>query len=127
MRVAIMENNHSNLMSLISLIHKLLPEAMVTGFTNGNDALHWCEDHASDIDLFLGNWWGSDELVCGPEGANIARLVIWEKQPKIILYAGEEMFRKWSMREGANAFLLRPITTTTLREALETLDIKTIY
>ncbi len=122
MRVAIMENTQANLMVLISCIHKLIPEAVVTGFTNGNDALLWCQDHSSEIDLFLGNWWGIEEQICGPEGANIASAVCWEKKPGIILCAEEEIFRKWSFQAGANAFLLRPVTMTKLQKALKSLE-----
>ncbi|MCQ2509778.1 MAG: hypothetical protein MJ116_04880 [Lachnospiraceae bacterium] len=123
MRVVIMENTTWNLHELTTSIHQLLPKAPVKGFTDGNAALAWCLDHTSDVDLFLGNWWEEDEETCGPEGANIATLVPWRKRPQVILYADKEVFRKWSIQDGANAFLLRPVTLPKLRETLEQMDI----
>lgn len=61
MRVAVMENNRWNLMVLTSAIHKLLPQALVKGFTDGNAALAWCSEHSSEVDLFFGNWWSAEE------------------------------------------------------------------
>lgn len=123
MRVAVMENNRWNLMVLTSAIHKLLPQALVKGFTDGNAALAWCSEHSSEVDLFFGNWWSAEETACGPEGANIISLVAWKKRPQVVLCAGDEMFRRWSYQEGADGFLLRPVTVPQLRQTLEGLEI----
>ncbi len=123
MRVAVMENTEQNLRSIKSCLHLLLPSGIVKGFTDGNAAKSWCETHSGEVDLFIGNWWGSEEKTNGPEGANIISIVKWKRQPKVILCGDEEMFRVWSKKCGADGFLLRPITVENLRDVLEEVDV----
>ena len=123
MQVTIMENNAMNLLILTLEIRRLYPEASVKGFTDGFEALNWCREHSSEIDLFIGNWWGENESFCGPEGANIISMVSWKKRPGIILCADDESFRSWSYKEGASAFLLRPVTLEAMKETMKSLKI----
>lgn len=123
MRVAVMENTEQNLQSIKDSLHLLMPYSLVKGFIDGNAAKDWCEEHSGEIDLFIGNWWGSEEIANGPEGANIASIVKWKKRPKVILCGDEEMFHSWSKKAGADSFLLRPITVGKLRDILETLGV----
>ena len=122
MRVAVMENTEQNLQSLKNCLHLLMPCSIVKGFTDGNVAKNWCDAHSDEVDLFIGNWWGSEEVPHGPEGANIASLVKWRRMPKIILCGDEEMFRAWSKNSGVESFFLRPVTVEKLRDILERMD-----
>lgn len=122
MRVAVMENTEQNLQNIKACLHLLLSNGIVKGFTDGNAAKCWCEAHSNEVDLFIGNWWGEDEEAKGPEGANVASLVKWQRMPKIILCADDEIFRSWSEREKADGFILRPITVEKLRNVLEEVD-----
>ena len=122
MRVAVMENTEQNLQSLKNCLHLLMPCSIVKGFTDGNEAKNWCDAHSDEVDLFIGNWWGSAENANGPEGANIASLVKWRRMPKIILCGDEEMFRAWSKNSSVDSFFLRPVTVEKLRDILERMD-----
>ena len=123
MRVVVMENTEQNLQNIKNCLHQLLPNGIVKGFTDGNLAKCWCEGHNDEVDLFIGNWWGSEESTKGPEGANVVSLVKWGRSPKVVLCGEDEVFRKWSKNSGAGAYILRPITVEKLRDALEKIDI----
>ena len=123
MRVVVMENTEENLLCVKNCLHQLLPNGIVKGFTDGNQAKNWCEEHSDEVELFIGNWWGAEEMTNGPEGANIAAIVKWQRKPKVILCGDEEMFRAWSEKSGAVDYLLRPITIEKLRDTLEAMDI----
>ncbi|MGN0398557.1 MAG: hypothetical protein ACI4EO_00375 [Blautia sp.] len=123
MRVVIMENTLENLRILTECIHALLPNALVKGFTDGDKATAWCNQHSSEVELFFGNWWGIFEEYQSPEGSAVLHNVIWKQKPKAILIGDEERFRKWSLKNGADGFLLRPATVPKLRDLLEIIDI----
>lgn len=114
-----MENNEPNLKQLTDVINTINPACKIKGFTNGNEALAWCNENAFLVDLFIGNWWGIDEEYDSPEGANVFQLVKWYKKPKEILIADETMFEKWSYKDGAIGFIQRPVTGEKMREIWE--------
>lgn len=123
MNVVIMENNSVNTARIFLGVLNRYPEARVTCFNDGEDALAWCQRHSDEIDLFFGNWWNVDEEPHGPEGANIAAMVQWQKKPKIILCGESEMFRPWSKSCGADGFLLRPVNQKVLQGVLDGLKL----
>lgn len=122
MRVVIVENTDENLKALRDCIHALLPNALVKGFTNGNDAEIWCNNHSAEIDLYFGNWWGTLEEYDTPEGSAVWKYINWEKKPLVICVGDEVQFSRWSIADGADAFIMRPITIENLRDLLEKFD-----
>lgn len=123
MRVVIVENTDKNMTVLKKCIHSLLPNALVKGFTDGNEAEKWCDEHNDDIDLYFGNWWGTTEEFDTPEGSAVWKYVDWQKKPIVICTGDEEQFKKWSIENGADGFIHRPVTLENLRDTLEELDI----
>lgn len=116
LRVVIVENNAQNLKRLTDIIHEIEPNARVSGFTDGIKALEWCRENAFCVDVFIGNWWGTEEPFHSPEGANIYNLVRWGHKPAEILIADEAMFEKWSYQDGAVGFIQRPAAKEKLQE-----------
>ena len=123
MRVVIMENTLENLRLLTECIHELLPNALVKGFTDGNEATEWCGSHSSEIELFFGNWLGTLEDYHSPEGSAILSNVQWKHKPKSVLIGNEERFKGWSIKNGADGYMLRPVTVDKLRNILEEIDV----
>ena len=116
LRVVIIENTAENLERLANIIREIEPNARVTGFTDGEKALKWCTENAFSVDVFIGNWWGTEEAATSPEGANVYKLVRWYKKPAKILIADEPMFEKWSYQDGAIGFIRRPATMEKVQE-----------
>lgn len=123
MRVVVVENTAENLEELKNSVHNLLANALVKGFTNGEEAEEWCEKHSGEVDIYFGNWWGTMEEYDSSEGSAVWKYVQWKRKPVVICTGDEEQFESWSIREGADAFIKRPVTTEKLRDVLEELDV----
>lgn len=123
MRVVVVENTDKNLIQLTDSIHALLPNALVKGFTNGELAEKWCDEHSADVDIFFGNWFGTKEDYETPEGSNVWKYVKWQKKPLVICTGDEEIFSSWTQREGGDSYINRPVTVQKLRDVLEKFDV----
>ncbi|MCQ2515130.1 MAG: hypothetical protein MJ089_08625 [Ruminococcus sp.] len=122
MRIVIVENTEDNLQALKNTVHTLLPNALVKGFTKGDEAEEWCNSHSSEVEIYFGNWWGTDEEFDTPEGSTVWKYVDWQKKPLVICTGDEAQFEKWSIRDGADSYISRPVTTEKLRDTLESLN-----
>lgn len=121
MRVVIVENSTQNLKALTDIIKSIQPNAIIKGFTDGNEATNWCNENSFCVDLFIGNWWGTNEEFSTPEGANVFNLVKWYKKPKKILVADEIMFERLSYNDDAIGFVQRPATKEKIEKILKNL------
>lgn len=118
MRIVIIENNDENLMELIDVVKEIEPKSIIKGFTDGNEAIKWCNDNSFCIDLFIGNWWGINDKNDSPEGANVFDIVKWYKRPKKILVGENSMFEKWTSGEGEAGYISRPVTIEKMNKLL---------